>query len=215
MESETNLKTIDGDSRRNLYFLLALLIVAFGLRLYLAITTAYLWDEDRDWIPLAESISFEPGAINLPVRGDFHGALSAYFIKAGAFLIGNTHLGYRFFGLLAGVVTIVVVYRLAFEFAGAIAAKLSAVFIAFNEYHIQVSTMAIQKVYYLLFAGLAIYGFCRFLREQSPRWLYLAAVAVGLAFLCYEISWFFGNRCPTPQNMVVVFKSQVEGIPSC
>jgi len=26
---------------------------------------------------------------------------------------------------------------------------------------------------------------------------------------------FFGNRCPRPPNMVVVFKSQVEGILSC
>ena len=176
------------DYKRNKYFLWIVLLVALGLRLYLAGTTTYLWDEERDWILLADSISFTPGNLNLPVRGDFHGALSAYFIKFSSVLFGTSHVGYRLIGLISGLLTIVVLFRLTLELAGIVAAKWMAVLLAFNEYHIQHSVLAITNFYHLFFAACGSYAFCRFLRTQKAKNLYLAAVAMGAAFLTYEIS---------------------------
>jgi len=164
-----------------------ILIAAFALRIYLASIPTFLWDESMDWIPLAKSINVQWGRIHLPIRGDFHPALSAYFIRSGIKLFGQNPIGFRFFGVLAGLLTIIVAARLALDWFGLTAARWTAILLAFNEYHIAVSAMATQKVYYLLFAILAMYFFSRFLRTENPINLYITAAMTGLGFLCYEI----------------------------
>lgn len=173
------------------WVLFGVLLLAFGLRFYLAGATTYLWDEERDWVLLADSISFSPGNWNLPIRGDYHGALSAYFIKFSSLLFGRSHIGFRLVGLISGLMTIVVLARIAQEWAGTTAALWTTVLMAFNEYHVQHSVLAITNFYHLFFASCALYAFCRFLRTQNPKNLYLAAVALGAAFLTYEIALLF------------------------
>ena len=164
-----------------------ILIAAFALRIYLASIPTYLWDESMDWIPLAKSINVHWGRIHLPIRGDFHPALSAYFIRSGIKLFGQNPIGFRFFGVLAGLLTIIVAARLTLDWFGLKAARWTAILLGFNEYHIAVSALATQEVFYLLFAILAMYFFSRFLRTENPNHLYISAAMIGLGFLCYEI----------------------------
>lgn len=170
-----------------LWFLLLVLLLALVLRLDIALTTTYMWDEERDWIRLATDISLRPGSFNLPVHG-FHPALPAYFIRTGSLLLGANFLGFRLLSLIAGILTILMAFRLAGEVAGVGAARWAAILLTFCEYHVQVSAIATEKAFYLAFSLLAIYAFCRFLRTEKPHYLYITAVSAGLGFLCKETS---------------------------
>jgi len=167
---------------------LLILVAAFALRLYVATTSAYLADEYENAIPLAETISFELGQLNLPIRGIHHPALPSYFVKASSMLAGKTPLGYRFLHVVAGLFTIFMIYRVANDWFGATTATWAAALLAFNEYHIGVSAFATAKGPHLLFVTLTIYAFSRFLRMQQLAYLYVAGATTGLAFYCKEHS---------------------------
>ncbi len=168
--------------------LVVILLVALVLRVYVAMVSTYTWDEDRDWIPVAKLISLQPSNPDLPIRGGQHPALPAYFIRLGSLVLGENNLGFRFASLLAGLLTVYLLYVIGREWAGVWAGRLSAGLLALNEYHIGISALAVEKAFYLAFATLAIYVFIRFLRTQAARYLYLAATATGLGFLCKELS---------------------------
>ncbi len=167
-----------------------LLIVFAGLalRLGLAASTGYIWDEDHDWICVAERISLEPGRLNPRIREGQHASLPAYLIRAGAMLVGHRPLGFRLFSLLAGALTILICAQLARAWAGLAAGRWTAVLLAFNEYHAGVSALAVEKVYQLLFVSLAVWALSCFQRRAASRLLYATGVATGLAFLCKEIA---------------------------
>ncbi len=169
--------------------LIAIVLLALALRTYVALTTTHIWDEDRDWILMAQRISFDPSAPYLPIRSFNHGALPAYFIKLGTFLFGENPLGFRFAGLIAGTVTIGFVALIAHAWAGRTAALWAAAFVGFNEFHGMVSIIATDKVFSICFASIAAYCFVRALSEDRPRWLLGAAVAAALSILCYEIMY--------------------------
>jgi hypothetical protein len=158
---------------------------ALVMRLYLALSTVYIWDEERDWIALANTISYK----NLPLHGEYHPALPAYFMKAGSVLLGRNPLGFRFFNLIAGVLTVALIFKFTLEWTSSLAASFwAASLLAFNEYHIAASVLAVEKSLYLLFALLAIAAFIRFLTTERAVYLYMAAAAIGLSFLCKEIA---------------------------
>jgi len=173
--------------RRDGIFLL-ILLAALLLRLYFATTAEYIYDEENASIPRSQSISFAPGNLELPIRGQNHPALPAYFVKASSILFGTTPLGYRLFHLLAGMCTIVMIFFLARQWYGPAAARWAAALLAFNEYYLGVSARATAHVPYLLFMAAAIYGFGRFVSVQRAVYLYAAGVALGLAFYCKEHS---------------------------
>lgn len=165
----------------------AILLIAFVLRLYVVLTTSYIWDENRDWILAANSISFDPDNLHLPIRALFHGALGAYFIKFGTFVFGENPLGYRICSVVAGIGTIAVVAVNAKMIGGRSAALWAAVLLAFNEFHIFVSVVAIQLVFSLFFLSLATLAFTIAIERNAPKWLYPAALCTGVGFLCYEL----------------------------
>lgn len=168
-----------------------ILLAGFGLRFYLASATTYLWDEDRDWIPIAESISLQPGHLFLPIHEFQHPSLPAYFIKAGSIVLGRNPIGFRLFPLIAGMLTLVIAFRLAQGWISPNVGRLTMALLAFNEYHIAASILATEKSFHLLFSMLAMYTFSRFLITEKPRYLYLAGAMTGLGFLCKYIPSLF------------------------
>ena len=175
----------------NKRFLLSIISIAFLIRLFLAATLPYIEVEEKEYIPLAESISLRGESLNLPIRGWHHPALPGYLIKAGGALLGNHPVGYRFFGLTAGILMLVVASRLAYLWAGPVAASWTAALLAFNEYHIGVSVLATDLIYYHTFAMLALYFFCRFLQKEAAGYLIASSAMVGLGGLCREIIVLF------------------------
>jgi len=176
--------------RRETLIFSAVIVLAVLLRLYLILSTAYIWDEDHEHILNAQSISLNPSSLNLPIRCQLHAALDLYFIAAGSALLGENPLGFRFFSLIAGILTILAAYRLVYKSYGGAAAGWAAALFAFNEYFIGVSAFAIETPYYLCFAMLALAAFDSFLKESRAARLYAAGAFSGLAFLTHEIAVF-------------------------
>ena len=179
--------TQPGRARIDLW--LAFILLAGGLlRLHLAMTTPYYHDEKEIHIRVAKSISFSTDNLNLPLRGLNHPALVGYVIKASSALFGSSRLGYRVMHLLAGLFTILLVFRITNQWYGPPAARWAAALLAFNEYHIGVSGIATSHAPHLLSVVLAVYAFQRFLGTRRVAYLYGAGVAAGMAFYVKEHS---------------------------
>jgi 4-amino-4-deoxy-L-arabinose transferase-like glycosyltransferase len=162
------------------------LLAALLVRIVLASAAPYIHDEENTSIPLSQSISFSPSNLHLPLRGENHGALPAYLVKASSTLFGTTALAYRAIHVLIGMLTIVMIYILTNQLYGPLAARWAASLIAFNEYFLSFSARATANTPYLFFVTLAVFAFSRFLAAERARYLYAAAVATGLAFYCKE-----------------------------
>jgi 4-amino-4-deoxy-L-arabinose transferase-like glycosyltransferase len=166
--------------------LILIMLLALAVRVSLGITREYIHDEDNTAIPLSKTISFEPGHLYLPLRGENHPALPAYVVKASSTLFGTSRLGYRGMHILLGLLTIAMVYSMTRQWYGPVPARWAAALMAFNEYYLNVSSRATAHVPNLLFVTGAVYAFSRFLASERPRYLYLAGVSMGLAFYCKE-----------------------------
>jgi len=136
--------------------------------------------------PVGRTISFEPGHLNLPLRGENHPALPAYVVKASSTVFGTSRVGYRGMHILLGLLTIAMVYAMTRQWYGPVPARWAAALMAFNEYYLNVSSRATAHVPNLLFVTAAVYAFSRFLATERPRYLYLAGASVGVAFYCKE-----------------------------
>jgi len=166
--------------------LILILLIALAIRVRLGMTREYIHDEINTAIPLSKTISFEPGHVNLPLRGENHPALPAYVVKVSSTLFGTSRLGYRAMHILLGLLTIAMVYAMTREWYGLVPARWAAALMAFNEYYLNVSSRATAHVPNLLFVTGAVYAFSRFLATERPRYLYLAGASVGFAFYCKE-----------------------------
>jgi 4-amino-4-deoxy-L-arabinose transferase-like glycosyltransferase len=166
--------------------LLLILLAAILVRVQLATSREYIHDENNTAIPLSKTISFEPGSLHLPLRGENHPALPAYVVKVSSALFGTTPLGYRLMHVLLGLVTIALVYRLTRQWYGPVPARWAAALLAFNEYYLNVSSRATAHVPNLLLVTGAVYAFSRFLATERAIYLYAAGASAGLAFYCKE-----------------------------
>jgi 4-amino-4-deoxy-L-arabinose transferase-like glycosyltransferase len=162
------------------------LLASAAARLQLAATELYVHDEENTAIPLSQVISFEPGHVNLPLRGENHGALPAYVVKASGALFGTTPLGYRSLHIALGIATLTLIFLMVRPWYGPAAACWAAALLSFNEYYLGVSARATAHAPYLFLIASAVFAFTRFLRSERPAWLYVAGVSVGLAFYCKE-----------------------------
>jgi 4-amino-4-deoxy-L-arabinose transferase-like glycosyltransferase len=165
---------------------LVILLAALLIRIALATTAPFIHDEENTSIPLSKTISFSLSDPHLPLRGENHGALPAYLVKAGSSLFGTTPMAYRAFHVLLGLCTIVMIYILTNQLFGPLAARWAAALMAFNEYFLSFSARATANTPYLFFITAAVYVFSRFLATERAVHLYAAAVATGLAFYCKE-----------------------------
>jgi 4-amino-4-deoxy-L-arabinose transferase-like glycosyltransferase len=175
-------------TRRTDAIFLAIVLIALLCRLQLATTAGYIHDEENTHIPLSKTISFTPGQLNLPLRGENHPALTAYVVKASSTLFGTSPLGYRLVHLLLGLGTIALVYLLTRQWYGPVAGRWAAALLAFNEYFLSLSARATAHAPHLFLIAVALYAFSRFLGAQRAGYLYAAGAAVGLAFYCKEHS---------------------------
>ncbi|MGH9387665.1 MAG: glycosyltransferase family 39 protein [Vicinamibacterales bacterium] len=148
-----------------------------------------------------EAVEFIPAAMTLslehhPIRVAQHAAVPIYFIRMSAEIFGTSDLGFRMLSVIVGTLTILLLYAVAERWWGPLAGLTVAVLLAAERYHAEVSAMAIDLVFDLFFVALTIFCFSRFLHgsqtsdsvDRRSRWLYGAAVASGVGFLCKELT---------------------------
>jgi len=162
------------------------LACALALRLLVAVSSPYLPDEHDRSFPLADSISFAPDSLHLPIRGPEHPAFPSYVVKASQTLFGMSPIGRRAIHVVIGLLMIVVIAIIAHQWHGIVVARWAAVLLAVNEYHVAVSAYATAKGPHLLFVALSLWAFTCAIRSGRPRHLWLAAAGVGLAFYSKE-----------------------------
>jgi len=167
---------------------LAILLATLACRVYLVVASDYIYDETETWISATERISFEPGELNLPIRNVQHPALPAYLMKFSSAIFGCNPFGYRLPNLIAGLVSVVVIYRLGSRWGGVVVGRWAALLLAFNEYHLAMHSVATEEGLYLCLVLLSLWAFTRFLDSEHPGWLFAAAACLGVGFLCSEIS---------------------------
>ncbi len=172
--------------RRFDVILLLILLAALRYRAPLALYADYNYDEEYTTIPLSQTISFAPGRLSLPIRGENHPALPAYVAKASSTLFGTSNAGYRAIHVLLGLSTIVVLFFLTREWYGPVAARWAAALLAFNDYFLTVSARVTAHAPHLFLVTTALYTFSRFLRTERPAYLYAAGASVGIAFYAKE-----------------------------
>jgi 4-amino-4-deoxy-L-arabinose transferase-like glycosyltransferase len=172
-----------------------ILLLALALRLYLAIKSPLLHDEEHTYILFARQISLQPGQVHLPIRESQHAALPCYIARAGAMVMGSSNFGFRLGSLVLGMATIVLVYRAAMLWEGRATARWAAFLLAVNEYHMAASSMALELAPQIFFVALAVFAAMRFFADQRPAWLYLAAVASAAGWLERNPGWRRACSC--------------------
>jgi hypothetical protein len=113
-------------------------------------------------------------------------------MSAGMAALPGTRVGPRLGGILVGSATVLLAATMAGALGGPAPAVWTAALVAFNEYHMAVSAMALELVYYVAFGMFAVFAFWRFLETDRDRWLYAAAVSLGYAYFCKEIAALIG-----------------------
>jgi 4-amino-4-deoxy-L-arabinose transferase-like glycosyltransferase len=171
--------------------LAAILLVGGALRLSGAFRAPVELIERDEFIPAAMTISSQ----HLPLRVAQHGAVPAYIIKASSLIFGDSLPGLRSLSVAAGTATILLLYLIAARWWGPLAGLVAAALLAIDRYHIAISGRAIDLPFDLFFVALAMFMFSLFLRTidvdpaaKPGRWLYGAAIATGLGFLCKELT---------------------------
>ena len=172
--------------------LVLILVVGTMLRVASASRDPLVAIERDEFIPIAMTITKE----HLPLRAAQHGILPGYIIRAGGLAFGNSILGLRLISVIAGVATILLLYVVGARWWGQSGGLIAAALLAVERYHINVSARAIDLPFELFFLAIAIYTFSRFLyaikQKAAPveagRWLYGAASACALGFLCKELT---------------------------
>lgn len=212
-------------NRRTNRILIYILLMAAVARFYTAWTVCDQYIETEEFIPCAESISWD----YLPIRDYQHPALPSYFIRAshaifGSLSFGNELFAYRVMSVLAGLASIYFIYLTATLWWGSTAGLIAAFLLAANRYHIFISAHAIDLPFDMFFSSIAIWAFSLFLwketqekpkleaegqalnenRMRSAKWLFFAGISCGLAFLCKEFAAlmlpiFFLSVCFVPR----------------
>lgn len=165
-------------SRRTALFptglaLLAVLLLAFGLRLVKLADKPIWWDEG--WSVWLARLDFS--AIALRTASDEHPPLHYWFLHVWTALAGEDAFVVRFTSVAFGVLTVALLYRFAADLAGRRVALIAAALLTLARFHIIWSQEIKMYAPGVLLALLSCYAFVRLWR--SGRWPYAALWAIA------------------------------------
>jgi len=171
------------------YYALVIIIflVSSVARIFYAINAPLIGDE-KEFLAVANSISFDAANLNLPVEHPLvhHPLLSVYALKAGVSMFGQTKLGIRFFSLLSGLLTLLLLYGFTRKTLGSAYAIVSVVLLGLNKFHIGISGLGTDDSLLLFFSALSIFLFWKALITRHIFYITCAGVSAGLAYLTKE-----------------------------
>jgi 4-amino-4-deoxy-L-arabinose transferase-like glycosyltransferase len=107
--------------------------------------------------------------------------LADYLIKIEQLTVGDMFQG-RLSCVLAGLLTVYVVYRIVLDNLGARQALFALTLATFGQYYIGTSRLAIEEPFMLLFASLVIYNLLGAIRTERSVWVYLTALSFAACY---------------------------------
>ncbi|MBC7386016.1 MAG: glycosyltransferase family 39 protein [Cryobacterium sp.] len=120
-----------------------------------------------------------------------HPPLAKILISLGIRLFGDVPLGWRFMSVVFGAITVVGMYRLAYELFGKNrrAAWICTGITVFNQLLYVQARIAMLDTFMMGFLVWSLWGFVRAIDPDvfDPRWIRLSGVFMGLAIAC---KWF-------------------------
>ncbi|MGE0268499.1 MAG: glycosyltransferase family 39 protein [Candidatus Omnitrophota bacterium] len=163
--------------------------IFIGSLLRIMLLNAPFTEDERKGILIARSISFNPDHLNLPAEDPYetHPLLSVYATKIGTLFLGESNLGVRFFHLLFGILTLVVLYVLVLEI-GKQEALWAVFLLAFNQFHMHVSVKSENNSLLLFLTTLIIWIYHKAVKTNDRKLFLWLGPLGGLAFLTKGVS---------------------------
>jgi Dolichyl-phosphate-mannose-protein mannosyltransferase len=164
----------------------AVLVLATGLRLWHLNSVGFNSDE-AVYSGQGAAIANEPGLADLFPVFRAHPLLVQTFLSLGWRL--GLHTGFeRLVSVVAGVITVYLVYELGRQLYGRRTGLIAALLIAVMPYHVVVSRQVLLDGPMTMLATLTLLLLVRFVLSGRPAWLYATGAAMGLTFLAKETS---------------------------
>jgi 4-amino-4-deoxy-L-arabinose transferase-like glycosyltransferase len=185
------------DARARLW-LVAILALAFGLRLYHAANHEFT-NDDLANVRIADTIRLDPTDPHLVFASAGHPLLAVYLAHAGSVVFGPSIVGYRLPMVLAGTLTCWAVFRLGRRLATPAAGLWAAALLAVDQFHVTGSgTVHCHDILLLLFGTLALDTCLRLGDGARPgsfaalgAWMGLAYLGKETALLLWPALWLY------------------------
>ncbi len=157
------------------------MLVAFALRVY-ALSAQSLWNDEGTSVALS-SLSLQ--AITNGAARDIHPPLYYYLLHFWMPLVGNPSAGsgeyaVRFLSVIAGVLTVAVTFRIAYEFFDKELAIIAAYLAAFSPFQVYYSQEARMYIWVTLFAAVSVWAMGMMLKRVNRQDSQIANTGVAL-----------------------------------
>ena len=188
-------------AKKNTYYLLLILTIALGLRVFAAASVPLIYDE-QNYVKAATEIKTIPNIFNLQIKGEtsirspdqswntnregvvrYHLA-TLITVNLSKVLFGNSVLGMRLLFVIFGILSLFFIYKTVEEESDFNRAFLVLLILTFSQLHIGISRLMLHSPYHF-FVTLAIYSFFKALKANQNQWVYLTGISIGLGFLYY------------------------------
>jgi mannosyltransferase len=149
---------------KNRFWLLVALLLAFALRVY-ALDVQSLWNDEGTSVALA-SLSIE-AIINSAAR-DIHPPLYYLLLHFWLPFAGSTEYAVRFLSVIAGVVIVALVFRIAYFVFDKRVATFAALLVALSPFQVYYSQEARMYIWVTLWAAVSVWAFVK-LKVKSSK----------------------------------------------
>ncbi len=149
--------------RRNYFWLLAIIAVAFALRVY-ALGAQSLWNDEGNSVALAP---LSLAAIADAAARDIHPPLYYFLLHFWMPLVGNSEYAIRFLSVIAGVLVVAVTFRFAYVFFDKEVAIIAAFLSAFSAFQVYYSQEARMYIWVTLWSAVSVYAMTVMLKRGA------------------------------------------------
>lgn len=146
---------------KNQFWLLVAIAVAFALRVY-ALSAQSLWNDEGTSVALAQ-LSLE--AITNGAARDIHPPLYYYLLHFWMPVVGQSEFAVRFLSVVAGVLTVVFTFRIAYVFFDEEVAIFAAYLSAFSPFQVYYAQEARMYIWVTLWAAISVFAMTQMLRR--------------------------------------------------
>ena len=142
--------------------------------------------DEKEYAVIAKTVSFNPKTLNLPLEDPLvkHPLLAIYAIKASISTLGDNTAAYRFFALLAGCLSLIVLYRFLLKVQSENVAFVGLVLLGLNVFHIGAT---IANSLMMFFSICAVALFWKGIVERKIWPLIGCGIVLGFGFLNKEL----------------------------
>lgn len=155
-----------------LWSMVLVMLIAFGLRVWLLADTNFNWDEGYSMWMSQQGVSY---LFDSTAR-DVHPPLYYLLLKWGRVALGDGELSTRFVSVIAGLLTVVLTFRLGKSTGGMWTGVLAALLMAVSRANIHISQLARMHAWAAFFGVLGLWSALILWRNPNSRRAFIGVV---------------------------------------